>query len=199
MGALATGREAGQGALCRHLQLLAEQDPRGREDLWRGMGVHPLIHQPSHNMLNRWVEGGLLDALKEAGMGCIPFSPLAQGLLSEKYLNGIPECPHQPAGRRLAEADASLAGEYRPRQGAERDRQEARPEPGADGGRLGVARSAGDDGPGRRQLTRAGEASWSAPSPSSTSPRPSSPRSTQRRGRGSGINLWEKPSTDQRP
>ncbi len=50
-----------------------------------------VIHQPSYSMLNRWVEGGLFDALDEAGMGCIAFSPLAQGMLTNKYLNGVPE------------------------------------------------------------------------------------------------------------
>jgi L-glyceraldehyde 3-phosphate reductase len=49
-----------------------------------------VIHQPSYSMLNRWVEGGLLDALEAEGLGCIAFSPLAQGMLTAKYLNGIP-------------------------------------------------------------------------------------------------------------
>jgi L-glyceraldehyde 3-phosphate reductase len=57
----------------------------------RGLGTPAVIHQPSYNMFNRWVEGGLLDALKDEGMGCIAFSPLAQGLLTDKYLHGIPE------------------------------------------------------------------------------------------------------------
>ena len=55
------------------------------------MGVPLLIHQPSYSMLNRWIEKGLLDTLDELGVGCIAFSPLAQGLLSNKYLNGVPE------------------------------------------------------------------------------------------------------------
>jgi len=54
------------------------------------MGTPCLIHQPKYSMFERWVEGGLLDALEEYGVGCIPFSPLAQGLLTNKYLNGIP-------------------------------------------------------------------------------------------------------------
>ncbi len=54
------------------------------------MGVRCLIHQPSYSMLNRWIEEELLDVLEERGMGCAVFSPLAQGLLSTKYLNGIP-------------------------------------------------------------------------------------------------------------
>jgi len=50
-----------------------------------------LIHQPSYSMLNRWIEGGLLEVLGREGVGCIVFSPLAQGVLTGKYLNGIPE------------------------------------------------------------------------------------------------------------
>ena len=57
----------------------------------RDLGSPLLIHQPSYSMLNRWVEGELLDVLAEQGVGCIAFSPLAQGLLSTKYIDGIPE------------------------------------------------------------------------------------------------------------
>jgi L-glyceraldehyde 3-phosphate reductase len=57
----------------------------------RELGTPLLIHQPSYSMLNRWIEGGLLDELEEQGMGCIVFSPLAQGLLTDRYLDGIPE------------------------------------------------------------------------------------------------------------
>jgi len=59
--------------------------------LLRGMGVSPLIHQPSYSLLNRWIEAELLDTLEDTGMGCIAFSALAQGLLSDKYLAGIPQ------------------------------------------------------------------------------------------------------------
>ena len=55
------------------------------------LGTPCLIHQPKYSMFERWVEGGLLDVLEKEGIGCIPFSPLAQGLLSDKYLNGTPE------------------------------------------------------------------------------------------------------------
>lgn len=54
------------------------------------LGTPCLIHQPRYSMLDRWVEGGLLDELEKSGVGCIPFSPLAQGLLTNKYLKGIP-------------------------------------------------------------------------------------------------------------
>lgn len=55
------------------------------------LGTPCLIHQPKYSMFERWVEGGLLDVLEKEGVGCIPFSPLAQGMLTNKYLNGIPE------------------------------------------------------------------------------------------------------------
>jgi L-glyceraldehyde 3-phosphate reductase len=55
------------------------------------LGTPCLIHQPKYSMFDRWVEDGLLDVLEENGVGCIPFSPLAQGLLTNKYLHGIPE------------------------------------------------------------------------------------------------------------
>ena len=54
------------------------------------MGVPMLIHQPSYSLMNRWIEEDLLDALDDTGMGCIAFSALAQGLLTNKYLNGVP-------------------------------------------------------------------------------------------------------------
>lgn len=57
----------------------------------RQLGTPCLIHQPKYSMFERWVEGGLLDVLEEEGIGCIPFSPLAQGLLTDRYINGIPE------------------------------------------------------------------------------------------------------------
>jgi L-glyceraldehyde 3-phosphate reductase len=56
----------------------------------RDLGTPLLIHQPSYSMLNRWIEPELLDTLEDEGIGCIVFSPLAQGMLSDKYLNGIP-------------------------------------------------------------------------------------------------------------
>jgi L-glyceraldehyde 3-phosphate reductase len=68
----------------------AEMTTRAVEIL-ESLGTPCLIHQPKYNMLNRWVEEGLLKVLEEKGVGCIPFSPLAQGLLTDRYLDGIPE------------------------------------------------------------------------------------------------------------
>jgi L-glyceraldehyde 3-phosphate reductase len=64
-------------------------------------GVPLLIHQPSYSMLNRWIEKELLGTLAELGVGCIAFSPLAQGLLTGKYLNGVPENSRAKAGETL--------------------------------------------------------------------------------------------------
>jgi L-glyceraldehyde 3-phosphate reductase len=70
----------------------------------RDLGTPLLIHQPSYSMLNRWIEGDLLDTLEEQGMGCIVFTALAQGLLTDRYLNGVPE------DSRAAREDSTLAG-----------------------------------------------------------------------------------------
>lgn len=67
------------------------EEARKAIGILRNLGTPCLIHQPKYSMFERWVEGGLLDVLEEEGVGCIPFSPLAQGLLTDKYLRGIPE------------------------------------------------------------------------------------------------------------
>jgi len=60
-------------------------------EILRQLGTPCLIHQPKYSMFERWVEDGLLDTVEKYGVGCIPFSPLAQGLLTDRYLHGIPE------------------------------------------------------------------------------------------------------------
>jgi L-glyceraldehyde 3-phosphate reductase len=67
----------------------------------RQLGTPLLIHQPSYSMLNRWIEGGLLDELEQQGMGCIVFTPLAQGLLTDRYLDGIPADSRAAQGKSL--------------------------------------------------------------------------------------------------
>jgi L-glyceraldehyde 3-phosphate reductase len=69
----------------------------------RELGTPLLISQPSYSMFNRWIEGGLLDALEEVGAGCIVFSPLAQGLLTDRYLHGVPEDSRAAQGKSLGE------------------------------------------------------------------------------------------------
>ena len=68
----------------------------------REMGTPLLIHQPSYSMLNRWIEESLLDTLESEGVGCIAFSPLAQGMLTDKYLNGVPEGSRASQGKSLS-------------------------------------------------------------------------------------------------
>jgi L-glyceraldehyde 3-phosphate reductase len=80
------------------------EQTREARDILAGMGVRLLIHQPSYSLLNRWIEGGLLDVLGELGVGCIGFSPLAQGLLSTKYLDGIPEGSRASRGTSLSQS-----------------------------------------------------------------------------------------------
>jgi L-glyceraldehyde 3-phosphate reductase len=90
MGALDTAVRQGK-ALYAGISSYSADETRAAVDALRELGTPLLIHQPSYSMLNRWIEDGLLDVLGEDGIGCIVFSPLAQGLLSERYLEGIPE------------------------------------------------------------------------------------------------------------
>lgn len=100
MGALATAVQQGK-ALYAGISSYSPGRTLEAARILREMGVPLLIHQPSYSMLNRWIEDGLLDALQEAGAGAITFSPLAQGLLTNRYLDGV------PTGSRAAE-DKSL-------------------------------------------------------------------------------------------
>ncbi|MCA9836938.1 MAG: L-glyceraldehyde 3-phosphate reductase [Trueperaceae bacterium] len=90
MGALATAVEQGK-ALYVGISSYSAKKTKEAADMLRAMGIPLLIHQPSYSMLNRWIEEDLLDTLEAEGVGCIPFSPLAQGLLTNKYLKGVPE------------------------------------------------------------------------------------------------------------
>lgn len=91
MGALASAVQQGK-ALYAGVSSYTAQQTREAARLLREMGVRPLIHQPSYSMINRWTEDDeLLDTLEAEGMGCISFAPLAQGMLTDKYLDGIPE------------------------------------------------------------------------------------------------------------
>ena len=90
MGALDSAVRAGK-ALYAGISSYSAEKTREAEAILRDLGTALLIHQPSYSMLNRWIEPDLIDALGELGVGCIVFSPLAQGMLTGKYLNGIPE------------------------------------------------------------------------------------------------------------
>lgn len=90
MGALAAAVNSGR-ALYAGISSYSAERTRAAAALLREMGVPLLIHQPSYSMLNRWIEPELLDVLEEVGAGCIAFSPLGQGMLTDRYLGGVPE------------------------------------------------------------------------------------------------------------
>jgi len=100
MGALDTAVRSGRALYAGISSYSAERTVEAVSVL-RSLGTPLLIHQPSYSMLNRWIEGGLLDVLGREGIGCIAFSPLAQGVLTGKYLGGV------PAGSRASQ-DGSL-------------------------------------------------------------------------------------------
>ncbi|MFG6199138.1 L-glyceraldehyde 3-phosphate reductase [Nonomuraea sp. JJY05] len=89
MGALDRAVRSGKALYAGISNYSAEQTAQAAR-IMRELGTPLLIHQPSYSMINRWIEDGLLDAVEEAGMGCIVFSPLAQGLLTDRYLDGVP-------------------------------------------------------------------------------------------------------------
>jgi L-glyceraldehyde 3-phosphate reductase len=102
MGALATAVQQGK-ALYVGISSYSAKKTAEASKLLRDMGVPCLIHQPSYSLLNRWIEAELLDTLQAEGMGCIAFSPLAQGLLTDRYLNGVPADSrmNRPGGQSL--------------------------------------------------------------------------------------------------
>ena len=90
MGALHSSVQQGK-ALYAGISSYSPEKTRQAAAIMRALGTPLLIHQPSYSMLNRWIEPELLDVLGDEGLGCIAFSPLAQGLLTDRYLGGIPE------------------------------------------------------------------------------------------------------------
>lgn len=101
MGALVSAVQQGK-ALYVGISSYSPAKTREAAELLRSAGVPLLIHQPSYSMLNRWIEPELLDTLEEVGAGCIAFSPLAQGMLTDRYLNGIPEDSRAAQGKSLS-------------------------------------------------------------------------------------------------
>ena len=102
MGALDTAVRQGKALYVGHQLLLARAHRARRSRSSAALGTPLLIHQPSYSMLNRWIEDGLLDVLERHGVGAIVFSPLAQGLLTDRYLDGIPEDSRVRARRALS-------------------------------------------------------------------------------------------------
>ena len=81
------------------------ESTNGAARILRDLGTPLLIHQPVYSMLNRWLEDGLLEAIEEEGLGCIVFSPLAQGQLTDRYLKGIPEDSRASRNTSLSPSD----------------------------------------------------------------------------------------------
>ena len=149
MGALDAAVRAGKA---RYVGI-SSYGPRRTEEaaqILRELGTPLLIHQPSYSMLNRWIEEELLDVLEREGVGVIVFSPLAQGLLTDQYLDGIPEDSRVRRGNYFS-SELLDRREPRARPRAERDRRAPRPVAGAAGDRLDAARRARHLGAGRRR------------------------------------------------
>ena len=102
MGALHSAVQAGK-ALYVGISSYSPEDTARAAEILADLGTPLLIHQPSYSMLNRWIETeGLLDTLEDVGAGCIAFSPLAQGMLTIKYLDGVPEGSRASQGKSLS-------------------------------------------------------------------------------------------------
>jgi len=108
MGALASAVKQGK-ALYVGISSYSAKKTAEANQLLKDMGIPCLIHQPSYSLLNRWIEADLLNTLQDNGIGCIAFSPLAQGLLTDRYLNGVPADSrmHRPGGGSLKAEHAS--------------------------------------------------------------------------------------------
>jgi L-glyceraldehyde 3-phosphate reductase len=116
MGALDTAVKSGK-ALYVGLSTYPAELTKRAVGILRELGTPVVIHQPSYSMVNRWIEADLLGALDETGLGCIVFSALAQGLLSERYLTGV------PGGSRAADRTEFFSGEMLSEENLERVRQ----------------------------------------------------------------------------
>jgi L-glyceraldehyde 3-phosphate reductase len=197
MGALASAVHAGKAL---HVGISSYSAGKTREAaaILRSLGVPLLIHQPSYNMLNRWIEPDLLDACAEVGAGIIPFTALAQGILTDKYLDGIPANSrvNRPGGDSLSKEHLS-------------------PEV------LARVRGLNEIARGRGQSLAQMAYAWVLRDPRVTTTLIGASSAAQVRenvaglarlsftpnelaaidgfAEESGVNLWEKPSTDQRP
>jgi L-glyceraldehyde 3-phosphate reductase len=197
MGALATAVQQGKALYVGISSYSAGKTREAAAEL-RRWNVRCLIHQPSYNLLNRWIERGLLDVLEAEGIGCIAFTPLAQGLLTGKYLHGVPADAriNRPGGESLLREHLSEENLARAR------------------ALDAIARSRGQS---LAQLALA----WVLRDPRVTSALLGASRPEQLRenvaalsrldfaedelreidrwAQEGHVNLWEKPSTDQRP
>jgi len=197
MGALATAVQQGK-ALYVGISSYSAGKTREAAAILKAMGVPALIHQPSYSLLNRWIEQGLLDALQDTGMGCIAFSALAQGLLTDKYLNGVPADAriNRPGGGSLKASHLSPQNLARVR--ALNDLAQTRGQTLAQMATAWVLRDArvtsaliGASRP-EQIVDLAGAMRRLDFSPAELA-------AIDQHAVDGGINLWQKPSTDQRP
>ena len=197
MGALATAVQQGK-ALYVGISSHSAGKTREAAAILKALGVPLLIHQPSYSMLNRWIEPELLDALEDTGAGCIAFSPLAQGLLTDKYLNGVPE-----DSRIRREGGGSLKSEHLSTDNLAHVRalDEIAKSRGQTLAQMAVAWVLRDDrvtsaliGASRPEqiVDLAGAVKKLSFSPEELA-------AIDQHAVEGGINLWQKPSTDQRP
>ena len=197
MGALATAVRQGK-ALYAGVSSYSAGKTREAAAILKSLGVPALIHQPSYSLLNRWIEEDLLDALDDTGMGCIAFSALAQGLLTDKYLHGVPDDAriNRPGGGSLKPEHLSPGNLAHVR--ALNDMAQARGQTLAQMATAWVLRDArvtsaliGASRPAQI-VDLAGAMKNLAFSPAELA-------EIDRHAVDGGVNLWLKPSTDQRP
>ncbi len=197
MGALASAVQQGK-ALYVGISSYSAGKTREAAGILKSMGVKALIHQPSYSLLNRWIEEDLLDALDDTGMGCIAFSALAQGLLSDKYLNGIPADAriNRPGGGSFTKAHLSDQNLQHVR--ALNDIAQARGQSLAQMATAWVLRDARVTSAliGASKPAQIVELAQALNGPAFSADELAA---IDRHAVEGGINLWQKPSTDQRP
>ena len=191
MGALATAVTQGKALYVGISSYSSERTRRGGATAGRA-GKPLLIHQPSYSMFNRWTEADhLLDTLEEVGAGCIAFSPLAQGLLTDRYLHGIPADSRAATGGAL-QAAIDHRGTPGPRPRAQRDRLAPRPDARRARTRVGPARPADDITRDRRQQRAATRRQRRRAE--NMSLRDAELAEIDQYATDAGINLWERSS-----
>jgi L-glyceraldehyde 3-phosphate reductase len=197
MGALATAVQQGK-ALYVGISSHSAGKTREAAAILKSLGVPLLIHQPSYSMLNRWIEPELLDALEDTGAGCIAFSPLAQGVLTDKYLNGVPE-----DSRIKREGGGSLKSEHLNQQNLAHVRalDEIAKSRGQTLAQMAVAWVLRDNRVTSALIgaSRPEQIADLAGAVKKLSFSPEELAAIDQHAVEGGINLWQKPSTDQRP
>ena len=186
MGALDAAVRQGK-ALYVGISSYSARRTREAVAILRALGTPPVIHQPSYSMLNRWIEPELLDVLAEEGMGAIAFSPLAQGLLTDRYLDGVPADSRAAREGSFFSRDLLTPANLANARGAPRDRPRPRADARPAGHRLDAARSARRLGAHRGELGGAARRQPGALPRIWRSPRTNSPRSTGSRSRAAST------------